>query len=491
MKNRGYTLLELLGVIIILALLTTLVFPSIINSIKKSSDKIDSATMELISNAADLYIDNNLNDFIKNNGNKYEIKLQDLLDSSNLPNSINLSNKDINDKCVQVIYENDKFSYTLKPEGTCETYIPICKRVEIVEIDEYTYGDKYVCNPGDGIERTFYLLEDGDNTELINGTTGTTGVGEISLIMDSNIGSSVAWAESGTNVGGPETALKYLNSQTKDWINVEVDMPTQEQITKIGLEEASWLTNNLSSNGYWLKSITSDNGSAYNIMETGITSALVTDSTNIGVRPVITINKFNIEKIELPKEYQEVEYIESTGTQYLVIDYVASGMTRSKGKFQITDNNVAAFLFCSRESATSKFYSFNWGGGKPYKYYNAYSTNKLLTIGADKQVHTFYKDKGNIYIDDNLLHSFEYVDFTTPGKMNVLACNNNGEMGYLPPHARLFNLKFYDNNTLMVDLVPCYRKSDNVIGMYDLVEDKFYTNLGTGTFLKGEDVKTQ
>ena len=39
MKNRGYTLIELLGVIIILALLTTLVFPSVINTIKKSNDE--------------------------------------------------------------------------------------------------------------------------------------------------------------------------------------------------------------------------------------------------------------------------------------------------------------------------------------------------------------------------------------------------------------------------------------------------------------------
>ena len=36
--------------------------------------------------------------------------------------------------------------------------------------------------------------------------------------------------------------------------------------------------------------------------------------------------------------------------------------------------------------------------------------------------------------------------------------------------------------------IPCYRKSDNVIGLYDLVEGTFYTNSGTGTFTKGSDV---
>ncbi len=46
----------------------------------------------------------------------------------------------------------------------------------------------------------------------------------------------------------------------------------------------------------------------------------------------------------------------------------------------------------------------------------------------------------------------------------------------------------YDNGTLVRDFIPCYRKQDGVIGMYDLANDVFYTNAGTGTFLKGANV---
>ncbi len=38
-------------------------------------------------------------------------------------------------------------------------------------------------------------------------------------------------------------------------------------------------------------------------------------------------------------------------------------------------------------------------------------------------------------------------------------------------------------------LIPCYRISDKVAGMYDLVNDVFYTNNGTGTFVVGGDVQ--
>ena len=48
--------------------------------------------------------------------------------------------------------------------------------------------------------------------------------------------------------------------------------------------------------------------------------------------------------------------------------------------------------------------------------------------------------------------------------------------------------KIYDNNTLVRNFVPCYRKADNVAGLYDLVNGVFYTNAGTGTFIVGGNV---
>ena len=52
---------------------------------------------------------------------------------------------------------------------------------------------------------------------------------------------------------------------------------------------------------------------------------------------------------------------------------------------------------------------------------------------------------------------------------------------------KIYSTKVYDDNILIRDLVPCYRKSDNVIGMFDLVNSVFYANAGSGTFLKGNN----
>lgn len=124
MKKNGFTLIELLGVIIILSLLVILVFPSIINSIRNSSKKIDEVTLELIYNAANLYIDNHKNEFYKNNGNEYSIELQSLVNEGLLVSPVKLSGSDndlTNQKCIQVSYNNG-FEYELKDTGNCNVF---------------------------------------------------------------------------------------------------------------------------------------------------------------------------------------------------------------------------------------------------------------------------------------------------------------------------------------------------------------------------------
>lgn len=43
-----------------------------------------------------------------------------------------------------------------------------------------------------------------------------------------------------------------------------------------------------------------------------------------------------------------------------------------------------------------------------------------------------------------------------------------------------------DNNIVVRHFIPVVRNSDDKPGMYDLVNDVFYTNQGTGEFTWGE-----
>ena len=53
---------------------------------------------------------------------------------------------------------------------------------------------------------------------------------------------------------------------------------------------------------------------------------------------------------------------------------------------------------------------------------------------------------------------------------------------------RIYSYKIFDGNTLVRNYIPCLRNIDNTIGLYDEANDVFYTNAGTGEFIKGNPI---
>lgn len=61
MRENGFTLVEIIAVLIILAIIVLVAFPNILSSITKTNEKMDDATKELlITNAKSYWSDNNL-----------------------------------------------------------------------------------------------------------------------------------------------------------------------------------------------------------------------------------------------------------------------------------------------------------------------------------------------------------------------------------------------------------------------------------------------
>ena len=163
----------------------------------------------------------------------------------------------------------------------------------------YALGTEYTCDPGDGVERTFYVLDETKNN--------------VDLIMNENIGSKIGWNSSG---GVPVIALTYLESQTSSW-TVDVSLPTGQQIadavgsttwpcidSRIDISSASWLYENLNlGEGYWTSTpepriYFGDPDGAYFVVYDDYYEDFLLKSMYIGqsysyqgIRPVITIPK--------------------------------------------------------------------------------------------------------------------------------------------------------------------------------------------------------
>lgn len=81
------------------------------------------------------------------------------------------------------------------------------------------------------------------------------------------------------------------------------------------------------------------------------------------------------------------------------------------------------------------------------------------------------------------------TEYTMKNNLYLFAQNYNGNARW-GAERKICAFGYYDkNDELICDLIPCYRKSDGEIGMYDLARRLFLTNIGTGTFTKGPDVK--
>ncbi len=117
MKDKGFTLTEILGVIVILGLLLLLVAPTLTNKLSSMSTKTNEAQNNTIYEATEQYMTDNSDIYPKTNGNIYCISLEELIDSGNLPEGmVDVTTREKYDTNTQVkvkIDENGNADYEI------------------------------------------------------------------------------------------------------------------------------------------------------------------------------------------------------------------------------------------------------------------------------------------------------------------------------------------------------------------------------------------
>lgn len=117
--KKGFTLAELLCVIIILGILVALAVPNIMNLINDEKGSISDALENVIVQDAELYIQNNKEFYTRTEGNVYCITFQMLIDAELLSDPIidPVTKDEISsNKYVKTSVENDEFKYVISDE---------------------------------------------------------------------------------------------------------------------------------------------------------------------------------------------------------------------------------------------------------------------------------------------------------------------------------------------------------------------------------------
>ena len=174
-------------------------------------------------------------------------------------------------------------------------------------------------------------------------------------------------------------------------------------------------------------------------------------------------------------DYNVVEYIESTGTQYIDTGLIMEKSTtmRMEISAQLTSNG-------------------NWAGVNGYMQHQANlggGSKGLFVVDYNGNTHI-----ENIYFNNTLKLTQDWTSAYSGAENKVavigmgdknntwwtnISANKYAQVG------KWYYIKVYKSGTLVRDYVPCVRNSDGVAGLYDKVENKFYTNSGTGSFGSG------
>ena len=192
---------------------------------------------------------------------------------------------------------------------------------------------------------------------------------------------------------------------------------------------------------------------------------------------------------QIPSIYKQVNYIQSTGTQYIDTGVYLTDNHSVEIDFQLTEspqhrtgiygglcnvNNVSSSDDYGRFGVLTHYQNNYFEGG----YGKTNETSTLVNTGSqDLSRHTIKQEKNKIYFDGTLKKTFPTSTFTM-GLTAYLGGFNY--TNYTPSLAKYYGFKVWNDITLIRDFVPVIRKRDSKPGMYDKVNKVFYTNANSG-----------
>ena len=173
----------------------------------------------------------------------------------------------------------------------------------------------------------------------------------------------------------------------------------------------------------------------------------------------------------LPDEYQQVEYIQMDSTSpkktFITTGIQLNNISKIELKYSFTTETRYNPMVLSSYTSSSTESNTPWICVNGYKNGDNWS---ITPVTQKTQVNT----------------PTEYTVNSSLTSTNFLKIGGWTD-DYWTPVGRYYYVKIFDtSNELIRHFIPCYKKSNDSVGMYDISNDLFYESAGTEKFTKGE-----
>lgn len=198
----------------------------------------------------------------------------------------------------------------------------------------------------------------------------------------------------------------------------------------------------------------------------------------------------------IPDDYLRLEYIESTGTQWIDTGITLDNSAKFEFKAKITastTSGVAHPFYGTSSYTTGMMGLYHYTNNNYYGLY-VKSEGKSpagMSIPAGSIItHTCTLDFPN--------HTYACRVNASTGSGSILNVTDTsshitifkGSGCSIGTH-KCYYFTIYKNGICVRRLLPCIRKSDGAVGMYDKVSEMFFSNSGSGVFAQGPEKKSK
>jgi hypothetical protein len=172
-------------------------------------------------------------------------------------------------------------------------------------------------------------------------------------------------------------------------------------------------------------------------------------------------------------EYQEIEYFESDGNQYIDTGFKPNNNSKITVSASVLSLDGDQYIYGAKDTNSTKAFicaysegtiTFGYGSNFP-------SSSMSMSIGEKFIVE---QDDSKCYYNGTLLAQPADAVFQTPCNLYLCARNNENVVTKLSK-VRVYSCKIYDNGSLVRNYIPYVRKADGVRGLWDKVNKTFNT----------------